>query len=264
MKNRLFWLFIISLVILIWFFIFLFKLEDNKNNLEKNKWITENNTNLLKLKTIKKEEINSWYIEEFSTLPLNYAYFYVNYEKFFFDIVWKRLELKLWENSLWFFDIVLKDDLNISEIFWENKYFLIEIWENKYIYSKQKWFIKKFETKLKITYSKYSNGNFIFFSDEKWSFILYKDKNDLEYFPLFKDFIFYKDWYIWIIDYLDFERKSRFSLPWSKNIIFYFEPDTNKQKIIYELDFYPKKIYEFENKIFFENKNDDKFFLENY
>lgn len=267
MKNRLLWLLLLSIIIFVWFIWLLDREEKKKNNLKKEvkTWtLVEKNTILKKLEEEKKQQINSWKIEELKNISSNYAYFNVNSEKFYFNIIWEKLELKNEENSLWFFDVVLKKDLKISEIFWAEKYFLIEIWEKKYIYSIDYWFLKNFETKLKIDFSKYSSWNFIFFSEGKWSFVLYKDKNELEYFALFNDFIFYKNWYIWIIYSSDSEKKSRFSLYWNKNFILYFEPNTKEQKVIYEIDFWVKKIYELENKIFLENDSWEKFFLENF
>lgn len=270
MKNRLLWLLIISIFVFVGF-IYLINREISEKKSEKNiinnSWILEENKIIFKKIEEEKQsaswleiENNSWTLEEKGD---HFAYFLVNSEKFFFDIVWEKLELKNGENSLWFFDVVLKNDLKISEIFSEKKLFLIEIWEKKYIYSKENWFLKDFETKLQISYWKISDWNFLFFSEGKWIFVLYKEKNELEYLSLFTDFIFYKNWYIWIISENDTEKKSRFWLSW-KNIVFYFEPKTWEKKIIYDLEFFPKKIWEENSKIFLENDKNEKFILENY
>lgn len=263
MKNRILWLLLLSLVIFAWMIWLLIREEKKKNNLENQIWTWKIEKNIIFKKIDEeKKETNSWEIQE--NISWNYAYFKINSEDFYFNIVWERLELKNTEKSLWFFEVVLKKDLKVSEIFWVEKYFLIEVWEKKYIYSKKFWILKDFQTKLEISYSKYSSWNFVFFSEGKWSFVLFKEKKELEYFALFNDFIFYKNWYIWIIYSSDSEKKSRFSLEWYKNFVLYFEPETKNQKIIYEISFSPKKIYEFEEKIFFENEVWEKFILENY
>lgn len=259
MKNKIFWFLILSIFIFIWGLWLLWRDISEKNILENDKNFSEEKEVIFQKYENNNFE-NSWFLDWENE---SYAYFYLSEEKFYFDVVWEKLELKNFENSIWFFDFALKKDLNILEIFWDWKIFLIEIWDKKYIYSKKDWLIKNFETKLKIDYGKKSDWNFIFFSDWKWAFVLYKDKNEIEYFSLFLDFVFYKNWYIWIISENDYNRFSRFDVS-GKNIILYFEPKTWDKKIIYNLDFLPKKIWQEDGKIFLENNKNEKFSIENY
>lgn len=266
MKNRLFWFLIIVIFIFVWFF-WLINREQIEKNITKNTntWILEEKEiSFTKILEENLENNSNEKIENLKNKSSNFAYFNINSEKFYFNIVWDKLEVKNWENILGFFDVVFKKDIKVSEIFWAFENFLIEIWPKKYIFSKQNWFIKEFETNLKITYTKFSLWNFIFFSEKKWSFVLFKEKNELEYFSLFNDFVFYKDWYIWIISSNDSNKKNRFGLNWNKNFVLYFDPKTKQQKNIYDLWFFPEKIYEIDWKIFLENEKKEKFKIENF
>lgn len=267
MKNRLYWFLILVFVIFIAFFYLISRDKSKNNSLETKTWVVvEKKQEIIFLKenSIDEVESNSWKIEDIKERASNFAYFNLDSNKFYFNIIWDKLELKLNSEHLWFFEVVLKNDINVSKILWEKDLFLVEIWENKYIYSKNNWFIKHFETKLTITYSKFSDSDFVFFSEQKGAFILAKSKNNLEYFPIFSDFIFYKSAYIWIISSSDEEKKSRFKLSWNKNFVLYYNPKTQETKLIYDLDFLPKKIWQENKKIFLENWNWEKFSLENY
>ncbi|PZM82188.1 hypothetical protein DLH72_04350, partial [Candidatus Gracilibacteria bacterium] len=205
MKNRLYGFLILVFVIFIAFF-YLISREKSRNNIEtKTGIILEEKQEIIFLKEENNNEIssNSGKMEDIKQKVTNYAYFNINTDKFYFNIIGDKLELKLNSEHLGFFDVVLKNDINVSKIFGEKDLFLVEIGEKKYIYSKNNGFIKNFETKLFITYSKISDSDFIFFSEQKGAFILSKSKNNLEYFPIFSDFIFYKSSYIGIISSLD-------------------------------------------------------------
>lgn len=266
MKNRLYWLLILSIFIFVWFIYLISREESNKNLVTKTWAVLKDEKKIIFRKAdFENKKISwTWKIEELREKNINYAYFNINSEKFYFNIVDSKLEISFWEKKIWVFDVVLKEDIKVSEIFWDKNIFLIELWEKKYIYSKKYSFIKEFQTKLDIEYSKISISDFIFFSKDKWSFVLYKEKNDLEYFSLFTDFIFHKDYYIWIIASFDEDKKKRFSLNWNKNYILSYNPITKEKKIIYELDFLPKKIWQEDEKIFIENFNQEKFIIENY
>lgn len=265
MKNRLYWFLLLVLIVFVWLVYLIFRQETKRIENTNQSWALEENKIIFtKIEKEKEKTSNTGKIQEIRDKNTNYAYFNVSGEKFYFNIVWEKLELKHSGDVLWYFDVVLKKDLKVSEILWQEKLFFIEIWEKKYIYSELSWFVKNFETKLEINYSKISLWNFIFYSENKGAFVLYKDKNELEYFSLFNDFIFYKTWYIWVVSGSDTEKKSRFWLKNSKNYILFYDPKTKNQKIVYELNFMPTKIYESDEKIYFENKELEKFSIENY
>ena len=268
MKNRLFWFLLLVLIIFV-AFVYLINRQESQKNIKKetSSWSTQSEQSkatLTKILDLDKKETNSWKIENLKWNQSNFAFFDVDGEKFSFNIIDQKLELKIWEQSLGFFEIVLKNDLNVLKIFWESGLFLIEIGEKKYIYSKNNWFLKNFETKLNINYAKISESNLIIFSENKWTFVLYKDKTELEYFSLFDDFIFYKDWFIWIIWASDSEKKKRFFINDSKNILYFYDPIAKIWKIIYKLDFLPKKFWEGNSEIVLENEKWEKFSLKNY
>lgn len=266
MKNRLLGFFILVIMIFVWAFWLLSRQVTEKNISWNENFSWENEEKIIFQELEKTEEIqtSSWRIDEITKQNSNFSYFKIWEEEFFFNIVNSKLEIKFWEKKIWYFDVVLESEIKVSEIFWWEKIFLIELWEKKYIYSKNSWFLKDFETELKINYAKVSEWNYLFFSEGKWSFVLYKQKNQLEFFHLFEDFIFYKNWYIWIVWENEEIRKNKFWLEWKKNFVIYFEPKTKETKIIYELDFLPKNIWQTGEKIFLINTKNSIFFVENF
>lgn len=269
MKNRILWILILSIFILIGFFYLSSREVEKKNQVEIWTWNLEETKKIPKLEKleIKKQEEkkdNSEKIEDLKAKENNFAYFNFWEEKFYFNVKNGKLELKNNENNLWFFDLVLQKDLNISKIYPQNDLFLVEIWEKKYIYSKKNVFIKDFQTKLFINYSKFSDWNFIFFSDWKGSFVLYKNKNELEYFSIFNDFIFYWKWYLWIVNNSDLELKNRFGIKNDKNSVVFYVPENNFSKKVVDFDFALRKIWQENGKIFLENESWEKFILKDF
>lgn len=268
MKNRIFWFLILVFVIFWVLLYFMFKQEQAKNNIETwtwiNSWSLEEKVVFSKISSSWNIETSENKIENLREKASNFAYFRIWENKFYFNVSGEKLELKVWEKNIWFFDLVLAHEIKVSEIFWLTKTFLIELKDKKIIYSLENDILKEFETKLDITYWKFSNWNFVFFSKDKWTFVLFKEKSDLEFFPIFSDFVFYKSWYIWIIWREDSERKSRFEIESSKNIVLYFDPKTKEKKVIFELDFQPIKIFEKDEKIFLQTPNGEYFSIENF
>lgn len=261
MKNRLLWILILAIFIFVWFFYLISREIKPKNEKNTNSWIVKNVEEKVNLKKIS-EKTNSWQIEKNNEKENNFAYFGFGEDKFRFNINNSKLEIKLNENSLGFFEVILSKEINVQKIYGEEWLFLISLWKERKIYSKKTWFVKEFSSKLFIDYAKISETNFIFYSNWKWAFVLEKNKNELEYFSLFSDFIYFKNGYISFILAENSELKNRFKISSNNNFLIYFDPETKEVKKILELNFLPKKIWQENSKIFLENEKNEKFELE--
>ena len=218
------------------------KLEEEKKEL----------TNLEKVDLLRKEWIYESYIKN-----KEWKEIYLKENK-------NKLELYLWKQLIWIFDIPENKKSDILEVFWSNNYILLKLWEKKYLYSlvsKQSYGI---DLNIDINYIKlWENDNFIIVTD-KWSFIFNKKKFSLEYFLFFHDFVFYKEWYIWIIKSDDSNRKNNLELNDSKNdIVLFYNPDNKEKKILYNLKEEIDKIFIENSEVILLKESWEKYTLEN-
>lgn len=190
---------------------------------------------------------------------------------FYFKTNWNNLELfKKWESKdtkLWTFPKVDKKDIQIFEINGNTDKILISLKDRKYIYNLKLLKIDEFKLAPKIKYIKVGNleTNYLIVTDV-WTYTYDELSKELIYFYLFKDFVYLKDAYIWVI-YKDEKNKfTNFSLKDNnKNLIIKYNPSTKNREIILESDMeITKIIQEWENKIYFYDNTWKKYELENY
>jgi hypothetical protein len=190
---------------------------------------------------------------------------------FYFKTNWNNLELfKKWENKdakLWTFPKVDKKDIQIFEINGNTDKILISLKDRKYIYNLKLLKIDEFKLVPKIKYIKVGNleTNYLIITDV-WTYTYDELSKELIYFYLFKDFVYLKDAYIWIINKDEKSKFTNFSLKDNKkNLIIKYNPSTKNREIILETDIEISKIIqEWENKIYFYNNTWKKYELENY
>jgi len=169
------------------------------------------------------------------------------------------------EKKLWEFNFVDSSLVKINQIYWKNDVIFIELWDDKFLYYLNSYESKKVDLRIPINYIKvWKSKNEYIISTQKWLFLYNEQKDFLEYFYLFKDFVFKDDHYIWVIWKEEKQKFINFNLKdnWKNLIIIYSTKDLDR-KIILETDLQIDKIILENNKIYFFNNN-DKYELMNY
>ncbi len=198
----------------------------------------------------------------------NNSYFYTKSDNqvFSFKKEWNYLKLYKDNLELWTFEKVKKEDIKISEVLWDSDYVFIELAKKKYLYSiviKKKYPVN---LNININYIKkwQDNTQFIFITT-KWAFVYNKFSLNLEYFDFFRDFIYYKSWYIGIINKNDTRRLNNLWLEnITKNLIIYYNTDSKEKKILYKTNIDILKIYKKWADIMFTSSDNKEYKLENY
>lgn len=185
---------------------------------------------------------------------------------FYFKENGKNLDLYKNTKKLLELPKVAKEDIDIQKIFWIENYIFIKYWDKKYIYSI--WLDKKVEVDLNIdvnyvkTWLQKKLFNFV---TDKWTFIFDKYTLKAEYFSYFNDFVYYENWYIWIISKDDERRlKNLWFEDKSKNLIINYDPNTKYKKVLYETDLDITKIYKKWNDYMFVTQDDKEYKLDNF
>jgi hypothetical protein len=111
-------------------------------------------------------------------------------------------------------------------------------------------------------------NNLFLFNTEKWTFVYDDNKitgDTIEYIDIFSDFVYYNDWYVWILKVSDERRIKKLWLSFSQNnAIVYYNPTTKEKRILYETNLNLTKIYLTWDEIYFEENWTDVYKLENY
>jgi len=263
---------IILWFIVFWFFYWTFfyipsKIEEKQKQeqllLEQKKEVT---LTQVKVDEIKKEIIEltpQEKIEELKKMNSFYKIIELEDNKFYFSKKDNLLELKINEKNIWSFDLVPENKLFINKIYssWDDFYILN--WNKKYIYNSASDLLLELDLSIDIDYIKRIDNLYII-KTEKWSFIYDKINKNLEYFTFFDDFVYYKDFYIWIIKKEDNRRLKNLnidSLSW--NSIFKYNPKTKEKVSLYETNLSLDKIYNLDSEIYFIDSNNKTYKLEN-
>lgn len=278
MKNKLLALLILSVTLIglgIYYMqVFLWK-EDGKTeqtqtwDLEKQVFLEEIEKDIYNDE--KETETESWNItntikeKKIEEISQYYKIIKLNSETFYFYINWENLVLRLdsWK-VIWTFPIVLEKNIKIQNIYLSTEKFLLFLWDEKYIISMKWEVLWNFNFKIPIKYIKEDENNYIIIS-EKWVFLYDKRTKEISYSYIFSDFIIYDKAYLAIIDKDDKERLEKFSIDLeNKNIIFYYNPQTKEQKIIYKTEIWLNKIFQNGDRIYFEDESWKTLELKNY
>lgn len=270
MSNR-----FLAILIIIWFiglsYLFVIKM-DNSNENNKNQEIVktlENKkkiTNLAEQNVVKTILTNTQKIENIKQNKWNYKTFMLNnWEKVYFKLLNDSLDLYLENVKIWNFSLVYPEFLRVETIEWTEKGLYIEVWNEKFIFDNIESVLSKINLNINVKYVKiWINEKYIFVT-EKWSFILKKYENKIEYFNYFNDFVYFNDWYIWIVKK---EEKRILNNLWfnkyNKNLIVYYNPNTKEKRIVYKTNLDIKKIYTFNNDIYIKGVDNELFKLENF
>lgn len=270
MTNRILWILILILVFWAWYLYYIFQYKPNKEleNLQKQQETqlqeTKKEITLQKVELKKQEDEiidNKENIEEkkyYSSFDLP------NLWEFYFIEENNKLNLFSKNEELLNFDIVDKDELDIKEVIWNNNIF-IKVWENKYLYNLLTKENKKLEIKLDIEYVKtWQNDLEFLLKTPVWIFIYTYQNDEMNYFTFFEDFIYFKTWYIWIINSSEETKLKNLDLQdETKNLIIFYDPNTKEKNILYKTDLKLNKIFLEQNKVFFEDDSGDNYELNN-
>lgn len=272
MSNRLIWILIIFAFCIFWFIYWTYfyipsKIEEKQRQeqieLEQKKEITlvevENLKNDNKIKELTPQEK----IEELKKINSFYKIIEIESDIFYFSKKDNVLDLKLWEKIVWNFDLVPVDKLSISRVYSSGDDYYILNWNKKYIYNSSSDLLLELDLTIDIDYIKRSENLYII-KTEKGSFIFDRSTKNLEYFTFFDDFVYYKDFYIWIIKKDDERRLKNLSISSiNGNSIFKYNPKTKEKKSLYETNLALEKIYNLWDEIYFIDSNNKTYKLEN-
>lgn len=275
MTNRILWILILILVFWAWYLYYIFQYKPNKELKilqkqqetqlqETKKEITlqkvelkkqEDETNVDNKENIETKEEKKEYYSSFN-LP--------NFWEFYFIEENNKLNLFSKNEELLNFDIVDKDELDIKEVIWNNNIF-IKVWESKYLYNLLTKENKKLEIKFDIEYLKtWQNDLEFLLKTPVWIFIYTYQNDEMNYFTFFEDFIYFKTWYIWIINSSEETKLKNLDLQdETKNLIIFYDPNTKEKNILYKTDLKLNKIFLEQNKVFFEDDSGDNYELNN-
>lgn len=206
-------------------------------------------------------------IEELRKKNSSYAYFKIDNFDDSFSFLEENgsLSLYFWDVKIWTFKKVNKAELWIKEVIWNPSYITIFVWNEKFLYNLKTKVIKNIDLAVDVEYIKSWINNLEFlFKTPVWIFVYTIQNNTLEYFIFFEDFVYYKNWYLWIIKKdEDIKLKNLWFEEEKQNLIIYYNPGTKEKNIIYKTDTDLKKIYYRWEKVYFEDANWDEYELKN-
>lgn len=268
MSNRLLWILIILWFIAFWYFYYKYEylplIEKEKSNKQEINLKQEKKIWLKKIENINLEKSSLEKIEEIKEKQKNYRSFEIDNKKIFFRENERKLDLFYLEKYIWDFEKVDKSKIFLEKIYSGDNDLFIKLDEKKYIYNSSIWKINSFTLNISINYIKKYENNYLI-KTEKGTFIYDFFKNELNYFSLLNDFIFYEDNLIWLINSEENMIKNNLWLSeYRDNLIISFNQNTKEKKVILETDKNLNKIYMKETKIYFEDIENNIFELENY
>ena len=266
MSNRVLWI-----LIIIWFIwlIYIYIKFDEKEKIrietqKKNEQITLKKEIKLIKKEGEKSITNIEKIERLKQNKKNYKTFYLkNNKKAYFFKKNNKLDLFFNEKKIWNFDLVYTKYLRVELLKGSENDLYIEVWKNKFYFNYLNNYLNKINLNIDINYVKKSINNKLIFVSSKWSFIYSIFDNSLNYFNFFNDFIYFKEWYIWIIKIDQKRIIKNLWLDIGKTTLLYYNPDTKEKTIKYKTDKNIKNIFIKNNKIFISDENDNLFEFEN-
>lgn len=274
MSNRILWILIILWFIVTWYLYYnlsyipsikaeKLKIVKEKEELKKEKLIKK--IDLVKQDKIIIEKTNADIINDIKENNENYKTFNLeNNKKAYFKKTNEWLDLYYNYKKIWTFDLVYSKYLLVDSILWNNEDLYIEVWNNKYYFNSITKELKEIKLNVDVLYVKEGTNNKLIFVTKKWSFIYNIFDNSLDYFSYFNDYIYYNDWYIWIVKPNENIRLKNLWLESNnKNLIIYYNPYTKERKILFSTEIDCNKLYIKNNKVYIETKDNDLFELEN-
>lgn len=218
----------------------------------------------------KKEKIEALKTKVF--LEKTFTFFKISDDFYIFlnDLENWILSINLLKNNKEFFltkiKKIPKNNIKIDKVYQNNDMIYLSFWDEKYFFNTKSMLLERIFFPQNINYIKDAWNWIYIIINEKWSFLMNKKTNKIEFFYLFSDFVYTKDWnYIWVINKNEIEKKRNYNLTSNKNLIIKYYPNTKKMNILEEVDFEIKKIIsknDFE--IYFYDEKDNEYILKNF
>ncbi len=168
--------------------------------------------------------------------------------------------------DIWQFKKVDKEDISIEKIYGNKKYIFLSIWEEKYLINIENYKKTKLQITPKIKYIKsWKDEKSFILETDKWAFIYNYTKDSMEYFYLFKDFVYLDEWYIWVVYKNETEKLKNFW--WEEkrnNLVIKYNPRTKDRSIVYETDLDIDMLIKNDNDEVSVFVGEDEYKLENY
>ena len=262
MSNRLLWILIIIWFIWIWYIYYHLEYLPNEQIKKINEEKIDNT--IVKLNIEKKELSKDEKIIELKENIKNYKTFTLwNLSKVYFKENNNNLDIYLEDEKIWFFPLVYKEFLRVDLIRWTESDLYIEVWPKKYYYNYTTKIIRSVDLNIDIHYVKKISDKELLFITKKWPFKYYIKNHKLEYISYFNDFVYFNDWYIWVINKNEKRILKNLWFNTESNLIVYYNSYTKEKSIIYETNLDIKEIYVKDNKFYFVSNNKEIFELEN-
>ena len=201
MSNRFLSVLILIWVFWFWYLFYQFEIKPDKIKKQKEEEIElqkQQEINKIKEATLNRIEdknielTNKDNIENKIDLLKQKNHSFLNFE---FDnlgtFYFRELEEKLWLyfdwRKLWEYDKIEKKYLDIKNIIWNNDYFYLKIWTNKYLYNLNTNSSQKLDLEVDIEYIKSWNiPQEFLFKTKVWTFLYLLSNNNFNYFNFFK------------------------------------------------------------------------------
>lgn len=208
---------------------------------------------------------NAQKIDELKESNKNYKTFKLdNLSTAYFAKNENSLDLFYWDVKIGNFSLVDSSNLRVESISWVWEDLYIEVWAEKFYYNKAINTTQKIDLNINVNYVKEWSFNSIIFVTTKWSFVYSIFDKTFEYFSYFNDFVYFKDWYVWLVKK---DEKTLLNNLWfeniDNNIIVYYNPNTKEKKIVYKTDLNVSKIFIYNNSIFIKTQDWEVYELEN-
>lgn len=271
MSNRILWLIILCMFILAGYLYYYMEYIPQKEaniaeEVEKQKQAVEvkKEPKLTKQIVEKVEISNAEKIEELKKKKNNYKVIKLeNSSNTYFKEEDNSLDLYLDDKKIWSFELVYSEYLRVETIVWTQNDLYIEVWKNKYYYNFNTGIITLIELNIDVEYVKYWTDNSLIFVTTKWSFVYSFSSKSLEYFSFFNDFVYFDDWYVWIVREDEKRILNNLWFEGDNNLIVYYNPTTKEKNIVFKTDLDIKKLYNLDWKVYIVTDKWEKFELEN-
>lgn len=247
MLNKIFSFLIIIWVFVWWYFYYNYKYIPEQNmkiqaqvkEEEQKKIEIEQTKKALKLSKIDVKIIeltNEQKIQQIKDDKSNYKTFNLkNASKVYFREMDNKLDLYVDNVKIWNFNLVYPWLLRVNEVLWSLNDLYIEIGNNKFYYNSLSWLIIWIDLNIDIKYVKKWSINELIFVTSMWSFTYSILDKKLEYFTYFNDFVYYSDFYIWLVKKDDTRILKNLWFEADSDLIVLYNPNTKEKKILYKL-----------------------------
>jgi hypothetical protein len=164
--------------------------------------------------------------------------------------------------KIWSFDRIEASKIKMDRVY-GSKFFYLHLWEDKYLYDLDGLNYKKIDLNLEVLYIKNGLWKVFLIKTHKWTFVYDYQSEKIDYFSMFDDVVFYKNWYLAVIKKDDKIRINNFSLDDknSKDKIIFWNTQNKQKKLLLETEIDIDKLIYIDDKVIFLDKTWEEFSL---